>query len=295
MSLATRVSIQNIHDEPEDLFASALGTIFPDDVINLHGDAGQTLVYKSPHLAEPLLLKLSDPLQEKERTLFSHHLWTSSLFLAELIEADTLGIPLGTRPRIESNARCSVKDRSVIELGAGTGLAGIMAGLVGAKRVAVTDYPSETLLEPLRGNVSRCLSSTLSPPGDTPCADMVAEGHCWGELVDDFSVREKHGFDRVLAADTLWIPWKHENLRRSIAHFLSTEADARCWVVAGMHTGRAIVTRFFDAVELKNAGLEIEYIWERDCDGVERGWKEEREDDAQYGKRWIILAVLKRV
>ncbi|KAM3531015.1 hypothetical protein MY4038_004687 [Beauveria bassiana] len=297
MSLTARISVQNEDacNDPEDVFASALGTIFPDDVMNLHGDPGQTLVYKSPHLSGPLLLKLCEPLQETDKTLFSHHLWNSSLMLAEMIEADTLNIPLGTEPRIKNDARCNVKGRRVIEFGAGAGLAGIIAGLVGAQRVAVTDYPSETLLEPLRGNISRCVNPILAPPGVAPGADVFVKGHGWGELTNDFSVREKHAFDCVVAADVLWMPWQHDNLRKSIEHFLSHQADARCWLIAGLHTGRAKVAMFFDVAELKNFGLEIEFIWERDCNGLEREWKEERYDDSQYKKRWLILGVLKRI
>ncbi|KAM3484122.1 hypothetical protein MY8738_002561 [Beauveria namnaoensis] len=297
MSLTARISVQNedAYNDPEDVFASALGTIFPDNVMNLHGDPGQTLVYKSPHLSGPLLLKLCEPLQETDKTLFSHHLWNSSLLLAEMIEADTLNIPLGTEPRIKNDARCNVKGRRVIEFGAGAGLAGIIAGLVGAQRVAVTDYPSETLLEPLRGNISRCVNPILAPPGVAPGADVFVKGHCWGELTNDFSVREKHAFDCVVAADVLWMPWQHDNLRKSIEHFLSHQADARCWLIAGLHTGRTKVAMFYDVAELKKFGLEIEFIRERDCNGLEREWKEERYDDSQYQKRWLVLGVLKRI
>lgn len=47
---------------------------------------------------------------------------------------------------------------------------------------------------------------------------------------------------------------------------------------------------FFDIVV--QAGVEIEGIWERDADGVERGWERERVDADR--NRWMVVAILKR-
>ena len=46
-----------------------------------------------------------------------------------------------------------VTDRTILELGAGAGLPGIVSGLGGAKQVVITDYPDEQLLEDIRFNV----------------------------------------------------------------------------------------------------------------------------------------------
>jgi len=59
----------------------------------VHGDADRGLIYTSPHLPKPLQISLADPKGERDRSLFSHHLWNSSLLLAELIEAGTLRLP----------------------------------------------------------------------------------------------------------------------------------------------------------------------------------------------------------
>ncbi|KAK2072259.1 hypothetical protein P8C59_006625 [Phyllachora maydis] len=64
--------------EPEDFMASALGVIFPDDVINMHGDADHGLLYTSPHLPRPIHIRLADVQAEADRRLFSHHLWNAS-------------------------------------------------------------------------------------------------------------------------------------------------------------------------------------------------------------------------
>lgn len=118
---------------------------------------------------------------------------------------------------------------------------------------------------------------------------------------------------------------QHENLVRSMLWFLAdddvgghgggggggqrgdTGADpsaspshSRVWVVAGFHTGRAVVASFFDtAVRM---GLEIERIYERDLifaseDGkeVRRDWVPVREGEGPENRgRWCVVAVLRR-
>ncbi|KAG5926269.1 hypothetical protein E4U42_003470, partial [Claviceps africana] len=92
MSLTARIALDGDDGrEPEDYFSASLGVIFPDDVTCQHGDAEQSLVYTSPNLPKPLHLALADPADDADRRLFSHHLWNSSLLLAELVEGHSLG------------------------------------------------------------------------------------------------------------------------------------------------------------------------------------------------------------
>jgi len=58
--------------DPESFLFESLGTIFPDDTHNQHGDPGATLIYASRF--GPLTLTLADP-GEGERKLFAHFLW----------------------------------------------------------------------------------------------------------------------------------------------------------------------------------------------------------------------------
>lgn len=301
MSLTSRISLKGIEstDSPEDVFSASLGVIFPDDVTNQHGDDENSLVYTSPHLPKPLYIELANPTGETDRELFSHYLWNSSLLLAELIEADTLGLAKDARDAkaqsFSKRVSFNVRGLKTLELGAGTALPSIMGGLLGAARVGVTDYPSDVVLKTLRENVSRNIDSKLAPEPEHLTTSVVVEGHSWGIVDDAFGVENEGAFDRVIASDCLWMPWQHDNLRKSIAYFLSREASARAWVVAGFHTGRDKMSAFFDAGKLSEAGLEIEALWERDCDGVERSWAWRREDDSTYRKRWLAMAVLRRV
>ncbi|KAK1240600.1 hypothetical protein MKX07_004628 [Trichoderma sp. CBMAI-0711] len=363
-TLTSRISLQGDEpDGPEDYLSTSLGVIFPDDIVNQHGDAEHSLVYASPKLPKPLLIELADPEGETDRRLFSHYLWNASLLLAELIERDSLDDD-------DANADSSEEEKDeglgkgisfdtrglhTLELGAGTALPSMMAGLLGAASVVVTDYPAPAVIKTLRANVARNIKPELAPVGKESLVtkEVLVEGHEWGvfeappppppppppassttspatatEQVSSeaqttseprpfskpettttattiaqaseskslaFPASHKHVSDRLFVADCLWMPWQHANLRRSINHFLKRDASARAWVIAGFHTGRPKMAGFFDAEALREeGGVEIERMWERDCDGVEREWDREREDDITERKRWLVVAVLKR-
>lgn len=172
----------------------------------------------------------------------------------------------------------------MLELGAGTGLSGIVACLKGARRTVISDYPAEEVLGNIRANVERNVKGKK-------VGEIEVKGHEWGVLDSEFAVREKGMFGRVLVADCLWMPWQHGNLRRSVEWFLSEEG--RAWVIAGFHTGREKMRGFFEGVE--GDGLVVERIWERNAEGVEREWVEDRgKEDVTERKRWLVVAVLKK-
>ncbi|OIW29487.1 hypothetical protein CONLIGDRAFT_576711 [Coniochaeta ligniaria NRRL 30616] len=296
MALTSRVALTGPPaDDPEDFLADTLGVVFPDDIMNMHGDHEHGLLYTSPHLPNPLHISLADPQGEVDRHLFSHYLWNSSLQLAELIEAGTLGPPLtpikrGCRPL----SAFSVKGLTTLELGAGTALPSLMSSLLGAAAVQVTDYPSLATLSNLRRVVKRNSVPANSPLGTV--SPISVEGHQWGDLASPFALENRAKFDRVFVCDCLWMPWQHDNLRKSVAWFLKEGAESRVWVVAGFHTGRQKMKGFFDPEELRGEGLETERIWEMDCNGVERDWAWDRgREDENVRKRWLVVAILKRV
>ncbi|KAH0493644.1 hypothetical protein TgHK011_000301 [Trichoderma gracile] len=340
-TLTSRISLQGDEpDGPEDYLSTSLGVIFPDDIVNQHGDAEHSLVYASPKLPKPLLIELADPEGETDRRLFSHYLWNASLLLAELIERDSLDDEDQEKDEgLGKGLSFDTRGLRTLELGAGTALPSMMAGLLGAAGVVVTDYPAPAVIKTLRANVARNIKPELAPVGKESLVtrDVLVEGHEWGvfeappatassteqasesaattsqpseesekkttmttqaskpETETAFPASHKHASDRLFVADCLWMPWQHANLRRSIDHFLKRDASARAWVVAGFHTGRPKMAGFFDAEALREeGGVEVERMWERDCDGVEREWDSEREDDITERKRWLVVAVLKR-
>jgi predicted nicotinamide N-methyase len=184
----------------------------------------------------------------------------------------------------------------VIELGAGTALPSIMAGLLGARRLVVTDYPAPAVLKTLRQNVMGAVKAKLAPEGRFAVEEVLVAGHEWGKLDTELARENRCAFDRVVAADCLWMPWQHDNLRRSIAWFLGEGEDARAWVLAGFHTGRDKAGAFFKKETLAEVGLEVEHLWERDCEGEDRELSLDRGvDDLSERKRWLAVGVLKRI
>jgi len=80
----------------------------------------------------------------------------------------------------------------VVELGSGTGVAGITAALLGAAAVALTDLP--VLLPLLDSNARR---NDLGPPG------VVSSALDWNAPSAKASI-SAHGWDFVLAADPVY-------------------------------------------------------------------------------------------
>jgi EEF1A N-terminal glycine/lysine methyltransferase len=273
--LTDKIHVLNPSSEPEDILASSLGVIFPDDITNQHGDPATPIIYLSP-IFGPLHLTLADPQGEDNRRLFSHFLWNAGVLLAEYIEEG-------------EEEEWSVKGENVLEVGAGTGLSGIVSCLRGAKKVVVSDYPAKEVLANITSNI-KCNVFSRREKGEE-LGQIEVQGHEWGVLNDSFAVENKGKFSRILVADCLWMPWQHDNLRRSIAWFLSEEG--RAWVVAGFHTGREKMRGFFKEGACRGDGLEVERIWERDAEGVERGWVENRGREPER-KRWLVVAVLKK-
>lgn len=221
MNITDRIESVNPESTPEDFLSSSLSVIFPDAVANQHGDVHNALIYSSPRLPRRLRIDLSDPPSEEDRLLFGHYLWNASLLAAELVEGGTLGpapAPGNDEGVIERRdglrweggkklglplSAFDVRDKTMIELGAGTALPSTMATLLGAKEVCVTDYPSPALMETLKANVARNTAPENAPSGKV-CPNLEVTGHSWGKL-EGFEAK-KHAYDIVVAADCLVRP-----------------------------------------------------------------------------------------
>src|SRR5690606_9939142 len=114
--------------------------------------------------------------------------------------------------------------------------------------------PAQAILDAIKTNVSKNLPTDLK-------SRVQIQGHQWGELDTPFAITNAHKFTRILAADCYWMPWEHENLARSMLHFLSHSPEARILCLAGFHTGRAKLSPFFEDV-VPSSGLEIEEIFD---------------------------------
>ncbi|KAF1967142.1 hypothetical protein BU23DRAFT_559582 [Bimuria novae-zelandiae CBS 107.79] len=171
----------------------------------------------------------------------------------------------------------------------GVGLGGIMSAIVGADEVAITDYPAPPILETITANVETNLPSKRR-------AAVAVHGHQWNVFDTPFAAAHAHRYTRILAADCLWMPYEHENLAKSMVHFLSKDTSSRVFVIAGFHTGRAKVAPFFEET-VPEVGLEVEEIYEMNAEGKRRPWATERDggrEDVGERKKWCVLARLRR-
>ncbi|KAL6713298.1 hypothetical protein ACLMJK_008763 [Lecanora helva] len=271
---------------PEDNNENAVGLLFRDNVRTFHGDAGSHVTYLSSRFGD-IKLSLSEPNNQDEHTLFAHHIWNSGIQMSEFISNANY------EKSLHEDKRWNVEGEKVLELGSGTGIVGITAALSGAAAVTLSDYPSSPVLRNLQHNVDTNINPSTLPK-------VTIQGHEWGVLTDNFSTTHAGHFTRILCADCLWMDSEHYSLARSIYHFLSPAEDARAWVIAGFHTGRAKIAAFFDICEQvglrfhteERLGGTVEGIWERDADGEERRWCRERVDEER--NRWMVIAILKR-
>lgn len=172
----------------------------------------------------------------------------------------------------------------------------------------LSDYPAPEVLANIQANVARNLEPRRKGQREQEqqqqqqvvVGEVRVQGHEWGVLDNDdddgrraFSVENRGAFGKVLVADCLWMPWQHGNLLRSIGWFLA--AGGRALVVAGFHTRRDRLRGFFEEAALREAGLEIERIWERNADSTEREWVMDRGiEDVTVMKRWLVVAILRR-
>ena len=93
----------------EDIYASSVTTLFPDDAQTQHGDAGSYVIYKSKRFGD-LEFWLTDPSLDHERQLFAHLVWNAGVQMAEYISG------LATGAEDES---WDITGHKVLELGAG--------------------------------------------------------------------------------------------------------------------------------------------------------------------------------
>lgn len=159
--------------------------------------------------------------------------------------------------------------------------------------MAITDHPSSPALAgTIECNIARNIPTEKQPI-------VSVQPHEWGVLDDGFSQAHRGAFSRIIAADCLWMPEQHENLVRTALWFLPEDpSKGRVWVVAGFHTGRAIVAAFFETAA--RLGLAVESIYERDVNAssdeeVRRDWTPAREGEGVHNRgRWCVVAILKR-
>ncbi|KAK3672462.1 Protein N-terminal and lysine N-methyltransferase efm7 [Recurvomyces mirabilis] len=140
-----------------------------------------------------------------------HLLWNAGRTIADYIEA---------------NKDDLIKDKSVLELGAGAGLPSIVAALNGAKIVVVTDYPDADLIENLEWNVKHNCQQI---------ATTHACGYLWGaetKTIKQYlpATEQEAGFDVLILADLLFNHSEHSKLVATVVQTLNRTPGAQALV-----------------------------------------------------------------
>jgi nicotinamide N-methyltransferase len=191
--------------------------------------------------------------------LWGHHLWNAGRVIARHLEQH----------------REPVEGRTVLELGAGAGLPSLLSGILGAKRVVVTDYPDPDLIENLKYNISNMLGEEGRNKSDIREA-IKAEGYLWGadpspllQHIEGVALPDSQkAFDVLILADLLFNHSEHTKLVSTVQQTLKRSTEAKALVFFTPYRPWLLEKdlAFFDLV--RDAGFEVEKILEEKMEKV---------------------------
>eukprot|EP00759_Apiculatamorpha_spiralis_P053277 PhF_6_TR6151/c0_g1_i1/m.9142 len=141
-------------------------------------------------------------------SLWGHMLWNASREAAKSVEE----IP-------------DLRNKSVLEIGAGLGLPSLVAASCGARLVVVSDYPDQALLSALQGNVDRNKSCF------NPSTTISVLGLQWGNMTqinEAIALNNGKRFDVVILSDVVFNHVCHDALAQTVWETLSVDGIALC-------------------------------------------------------------------
>jgi len=181
-----------------------------------------------------------------------------------------------------ADGRIDVTDHTVLELGAGTGLPGILSALRGAQQVVLSDYDDPKLLGFIRSNVLRCIPEHILP-------NVRVIGHIWGQDTEDILEFAPSRFSRIICADVLWDTFSHPALLKTLLALLAPSPESRIIVISGLHTGRGPLARFLRLAAFRGLVPDETGLREFEVGGAEQHWDEYRADgDIRERNRWTL-------
>ncbi|KUI53540.1 Protein N-methyltransferase nnt1 [Cytospora mali] len=160
----------------------------------------------------------------------AHHLWNGSRVISDYFESNP----------------SEVKDRTVLELGAGAGLPSIMAAVLGARKVVMTDFPDADIVATMWKNIDECKFIPSSSPSSSSVSTgeqedgerkqdvLVAKGFVWGfdpvPLLAELPNQPDERFDVLILADLLFRHSEHGALLNTIRDTLKRSRDSKAFV-----------------------------------------------------------------
>ena len=215
--------------------------------------------------------------QSHQPTIQGHYLWNGSQVLSTYLQQHALKLAHG---------------KTILELGAGAGLPSLVAAILGAQKVVVTDYPDADLVDNIAHNIATC--SLLPQP---PIPIVAAEGYLWGSNTKKILAHlpiPHQGFDILFLADLLFNHSCHDALVSTILQTLSRTPDARALVFFTPYRPWLLEKdlAFFDLC--RDKGLRVEKVVEEVMENVmfekDKGDELLRRTVFGYEVRWKDLA-----
>lgn len=204
----------------------------------------------------------------------AHTLWNGAKVISDYFEEDA----------------SRVKGKSVLELGAASGLPSLVAGMLGATRVVMTDFPDVDIVQTMQKNIDEC-DSTFQPAGHI-AKTVGALGFVWGgppepllragmvqplpgqtSTSDNNTARANSSseqeqldagrFDVLILADLLFRHSEHGQLVKTIRETMKKNPDSVAYVFFTSYRPwkRDLDMRFFDIA--RDAGFEVERVAEK--------------------------------
>ncbi|KAA6415124.1 MAG: glucose-inducible SAM-dependent methyltransferase Rrg1 [Lasallia pustulata] len=176
--------------------------------------------------------------------------WASSYLLSKRLAGLSAYCPTSNHSDSASqlDLNRSLPQKSVLELGAGTGLVGISAAAVWGVHVHLTDLP--TIVPNLSSNIT-ANAAALSASGGVATSDVLD----WSVLPSE-QLQPSRKYGIILAADPLYSPEHPRLLVQTITRCLATEISAR--VVVELPLREAYMAEIEDLnTRMVEAGLRL--------------------------------------
>ena len=210
--LSTSSNKKDIIVEEEELEEEGLKGLFGGSDSESEEDETEIKydTYRRPSNNEELTLALV----KRHHSLWGEFIYNAARVISDYVDAGRI-------------AGLSMSGVSVLELGAGAGLPGIVCALNGAKTVVLSDYGSEfdrVLVEAMDLNIASFASAA-------PNCKMFSVPYIWGKDVDVLCTEpmgKGNLFGVVIMADCIFNRSEHRQLLWTLCHTMSREGICLC-------------------------------------------------------------------